>query len=375
MTALPSIDSRISIPSYLNDLLIRIAVSLQLTPTQYLDAARHYEAVGKWLAAPGSALARFHPVIFPQGSLRIGTTVRPLGRDEYDLDLVCELALLGFHDPVWVLDLVEQRLREHAIYGPMVERMNRCVRLNFAKQFLLDILPARPDLALGGSHLLVPDRRLEEWKESNPKGYAAWFDQQSAYRHMAMAKAIEPLPQPEGAKDKTPLQLAVQLFKRWRDVRYADPDLAPISIVLTTLAADHYLGEAHPLEAFTAIVGRIEAAIPATGRLIVCNPAHPAEDLSERWNARPAAYRAFVSGIRDLHAKLTSAPSLEGLPRLREFLEDLFGDVSTRALRDQGQAIESARTRGGLTLLGTASGLSTAAANGATLVRRNTFYD
>src|SRR5207253_3510270 len=134
------------------------------------------------------------------------------------------------------------------------------------------------------------------------KGYAAWFDQQSAYRRMAMAKAIEPLPQPEGAEEKTPLQLAVQLFKRWRDVRYADPDLAPISIVLTTLAADHYLGEAHPLEAFTAIVSRIEAAIPATGRLIVCNPAHPAEDLSERWDARPAAYRAFVSGIRDLHA-------------------------------------------------------------------------
>lgn len=377
MTVLAAADARISTPSYLNDLLVRIAVSLQLTPTQYLDAVRHYEAVAKWLSAPDSLLARFAPGIFPQGSLRIGTTVRPIGRDEYDLDLVCELlAMLGFHDPVWVLDLVERRLRMHGTYGPMVERMNRCVRLNFAGQFHLDILPARPDAALGGTYLLVPDRHLEDWKPSNPKGYASWFDRQSTYRRMAMTKAIEPLPRPEGAEDKTPLQLAVQLFKRWRDVRYDDPDLAPISIVLTTLAGTHYLGEEHPLDALAGIVCRIDDAIPATGRLIVCNPAHPDEDLSERWDRNPAAYRAFVNGIRDLRAKLTSAPSLQGLPRLREFLEDLFGeDVATRALRDQARTIEGARARGSLTLLGTSSGLSTVAASGSTLVRSNTFYD
>jgi hypothetical protein len=376
MTVLTAPDSHISASSYLNDLLVRIAVSLQLTRTQYRDAVRHYEAVAKWLSEPGTLLARYAPGIFPQGSLRIGTTVRPIGRDEYDLDLVCELlALFGSHDPVWVLNLVERRLREHGTYGPMVERMNRCVRLNFAGQFHLDILPARPDTALGDTYLFVPDRRLEDWKPSNPKGYAAWFDRQSAYRRMAMQKAIEPLPQPEGAEDKTPLQLAVQLFKRWRDVRYDDPDLAPISIVLTTLAGNHYLGEEHPLTALSGIVQRIDAAIPATGRLIVCNPAHLDEDLSERWDSNPAAYRAFVSGIRDLKAKLTVAPSLEGLPRLREFLEDLFGDIAAPALRDQARAIEGARSHGGLTLLGTAGGLSTVAASGSTLVRSNTFYD
>lgn len=367
-----------SSPGYLNDLLVRIAVSLQLTATQYREAVRHYQAVAKYLSEPGGLVARYAPDIFPQGSLRIGTTVRPIGRDEYDLDLVLALlALFGTADPVWVLDLVERQLRAHGTYGPMVERMNRCVRLNFAGQFHLDILPARPDGAYGDTFLLVPDRRLEEWKPSNPKGYAAWFEAQSAYRRViAMQKAIEPLPQPEGAEDKTPLQLVVQLLKRWRDVRYDDPDLAPISIVLTTLAGHHYLGEEDPLQALIGIVRRIEAAIPPPGqRLVVCNPAHPAEDLSERWDRNPAAYRAFVTGIRDLNSKLTTAPSLEGLPRLREFLEDLFGDAAPSALRDQARAIEDSRTRGGLTLLGTASGLSTVAARGATPVRNNTFYD
>jgi hypothetical protein len=362
--------------AYLNDLLIHIAVSLQLTPTQYRDAVRHYEAVARWLNAPDSPLARYAPSIFPQGSLRIGTTVRPIGRDEYDLDLVCEfLAMLSFQDPLWVLDLVECRLRAHGTYGPMVERMNRCVRLNFAGQFHLDILPGRPDAMLGGTHILVPDRRREDWKPSNPKGYAAWFDQQAALRRVEMVRAIEPLPPPEGAEDKTPLQLAVQLFKRWRDVRYDDPDLAPISIVLTTLAGTHYLGEEHPLDAFAGIVRRIDDSMPTSGRLRVYNPAHPAEDLSERWDANPAAYAAFVSGIRDLREKLSGAPSLVGLPRLREFLEALFGqDVATRAVREQAQTIERARAHGTLSLLGTASGLATVPTRGSTRVRNSTFY-
>ena len=36
-------------------------------------------------------------------------------------------------------------------------------------------------------------------------------------------------------------------------MRYDDPDLAPISIVLTTLAGNFYLGEEHPLEALAGV--------------------------------------------------------------------------------------------------------------------------
>jgi hypothetical protein len=365
----------ISSATTVNDLLTRICVRLQLTPTQYADAVAHYTAVGKWLSAPDSPLAQFYPQIFPQGSLRIGTTVRPFGRDEYDLDLVCQLILFGTWNPLASLDLVERRLRAHGIYGPMVERKNRCVRLNFAKQFHLDILPARPDQTLGGTYLRIPDRKLVEWKPSNPKGYAGWFEQQSLMRCIAMTKAIEPLPAPEGAEEKTPLQLATQLFKRWRDIRYDDPELAPISIVLTTLAGTHYRGEAHPLEALLGIVTGIETAIPASGRLYVCNPAHPAEDLSERWDTNPAAYRAFVGGIRDLARKLTVAPSLEGLPRLREFLEDLFGDVASTAIRDHATAIERIRTSGRLSVIASSGVLTSSAAERVVPVRPNTFYD
>lgn len=182
-------------------------------------------------------------------------------------------------------------------------------------------------------------------------------------------------PRPEGAEDKTPLQLATQLLKRWRDVHYDDPELAPISIVLTTLAGKHYFGEWHPLEALAGITARIVASLPRSGRVYVFNPAHAEEDLSERWDRNPRAYEAFADGVRDLNERLTSAPSLEGLPRLCEFLEDLFGDAATRAVTEQARSVEAARTAGHLALIGTSRGLSSTPSPGSTTVQRNTFYD
>jgi len=72
----------------LDDLLDRIGKKLQISPTQHQLAEERYKSIGRWLEADGSLLAPFNPVIYSQGSLRIGTTVRPRGRQEYDLDLV-----------------------------------------------------------------------------------------------------------------------------------------------------------------------------------------------------------------------------------------------------------------------------------------------
>lgn len=360
--------------TWLDDILVRICILLQLTETQYEDAEQHYLSVAEWLGAPASPITALRPEIYPQGSLRIGTTVRPWGREEYDLDLVLWLALYHNANPIEVLNLVERRLRDHGIYAPMVERKNRCIRLNFTKQFHLDILPARPDLRFGGTHVLVPDRAAADWKESNPKGYAGWFESRGELQvEVAKRAAVEPLPPPEGAEDKNTLQLSVQLLKRGRDIRFArTPDLAPISIVLTTLAGENYAGELHPIQALHAIVQRIMASIPSTGRLVVCNPANPHEDLSERWDENPEAYRSFVSWMIELERDLAALQNV-GVPDASRRLEKLFGDAAPRALRSQAEAFEKARRSNQLGVTRTGA-ITTAVSSGIVSVKRNTFY-
>ena len=109
--------------------LERICVLSELTPTQYRNAEEKYKAVGTWLAAPGSALAPLAPVIYPQGSMLLGTTVRPYNsRHEYDLDLVCQLHRCDHKPPMVVYQWVQDRLAANEVYKEILEPLKRCLR-------------------------------------------------------------------------------------------------------------------------------------------------------------------------------------------------------------------------------------------------------
>ena len=361
----------------LDDLLQRICIELQIPPSQHSQAEDRYITIGRWLSADGSALADYDPIIYPQGSLRIGTTVKPLARQEFDLDLVCELRADWrlFKPAVKLLNMVEARLKEHEIYRKMYERKNRCIRLCYANDFHLDILPACPDKLSGGTCLVVPDREANDWKPSNPKGYAGWFEAKAVYTVPTFKQAIEPLPDHEEVYEKPPLKRVVQLLKRWRDIAYArTPELAPISIVLTTLAASHYRQQDSVYSALVQIVDGIIASIPATGRLKVCNPSNEKEDLSERWDDSKM-YQAFVVGIVDLRKQLLLLGQQKNMIDGAEILQQLFGkEFIEKAFTKQAKAIEGARSVHRLAVAKSTGTIISVVTPNSTPIRQNTFY-
>lgn len=365
----------------MDDLLKRICEELQLSPSRYQQAVDRYAAVCQWLEADGSAVGAFSPTIYPQGSMRIGTTVKPFGRDEYDLDFVCELQfpVNKFRSPLQLLKLIELRLREHALYGPILEMKNRCVRLNYANEFHMDILPGCPDPSFGGSCLFVPDRKSQTWKNSNPKGYANWFESRCELvlkvlteRRRLMAKA-EPIPPQEATEEKAILKHVVQLLKRWRDVQFQrQPRLAPISMVLTTMAAQAYGGELSVTEALTSVLNNFVSLVASrTPRVYVLNPANPREDLSERWNDA-AQYRVFVDGISELHERWNKVLAANGIHKISNELEVLFGEPVKAAINRQAKALQELREESALRVA--PAGLLTSTAAFGIPVRANTFH-
>lgn len=71
-----------------------LADLLDIPDSLYEQAKERYESLGKWLHRKESVVVAFAPAVYPQGSFRLGTVVRPLLRsDEYDLDLVCQMAM------------------------------------------------------------------------------------------------------------------------------------------------------------------------------------------------------------------------------------------------------------------------------------------
>lgn len=361
----------------LDQLLDYSCRELQLSPTNHEAANTHYRAVGEWLSAEGSPLQRFDPVIYPQGSFRIGTTVYPIGRNEHDLDFVCEMKIDWNRTPaISALNAVEQRLRDHGTYAPMVERLKRCIRLNYSGAFHMDILPAAPESVRYGTEVRVPDRKLESWKPSNPKGYAEWFANRGRLIGDALLKEarIEPMAHPQSADGKNPLQRTVQLMKRARD-RYfiRDVENAPRSIVLTTLAALSYAGQRSTAQAIHDILAALcrEAAGNPFG-IEVRNPANSNEVLSEQWQGNSAAYGAYRRWLQWFATEWTNLLKADGIHASEGHLDTLFGDeVVGAALRKHAADMEDLRKSGNLHvsrsgLLGVPTGIGT--------VRPNTFY-
>jgi len=363
----------------LDDLLMRVCAELQLDDTRYKLAETSYRSVGKWLEAQ-NFIALLRPTIYPQGSMRLGTTVKPLMGDEYDLDFVCEFAqpTTYFAHPTEALDLIEYALRSNAMYDPMVERKNRCIRLNYKEKFHMDILPACKDVQKGDTCIVVPDEKLEHWTASNPRGYASWFDHRASLTEVrgAFDKA-EPIPSRETAQQKPPLKLCIQLLKRERDLRYKNrPAIAPISIVLTTLAAQLYRGQRSIALALRDILsGGCELVRSSHPRLVVLNPKNLDEDLSECWDTKPGAYREFVAGIREFNAQWIALLQTRGIYKATRLLERLFGEeLARRVVEKQTQDIEAVRSRNELGIK-KSSGIVTGLIGGSVApIRPNTFY-
>jgi hypothetical protein len=362
----------------LDELLFEICEELQLSPSRYREAQARYLTLSEVLASPASPFTQQRPRIYPQGSMRLGTTVHPL-KGPFDLDFVMQLSLSHTRvNPMTLLMSLFHFLKQHGTYRSMVTLKKRCVRIEYANEFYMDILPACLDTQKSNGCIKVPDRQTQEWIDSNPGGFADWFARRARLALLKpelqiLAKTM-PVPDQKDVDEKHPLQLVVQLLKRWRDIYYkASPDLAPISIVLTTLAAESYDGDdcinASLMKTVSRICDRIWAAERVGQRLQVRNPANSDEILSERWDANPAAYEAFKEGMRSLKNRWGSV--LAKTVNVNTELENLFGETVQAAILKQARRVAEARRSNSLRVL--SSGIITSAAN-AIPMKRNSFH-
>ena len=320
-----------AVPKHTEEILEDLAASLQVPSSRYEAAERSYKAVGTWLCRDASCVRRADPKIYIQGSFRLGTAIRPISDSEdYDVDLVCELSLLK-------TELTQARLKAllggelkayaeaHQMDEP--EEGRRCWTQHYADeaQFHVDTLPALPDAAhqrmllqhRGFSTewvetaIAITDRDrpnfrqiTEDWPHSNPKGYANWFHSKMREvfdaRRRALAldarASVENIPE---YRVRTPLQSAIQIFKRHRDMMFARrPDDKPISIILTTLAAHAYGQELTISGALYSILGQLDAYIEdRNGIAWIPNPTDPAENFADRWAKHPRREHAFYEWL------------------------------------------------------------------------------
>ena len=318
--------------------------------------------------------------MYPQGSFRLKTTIKPLNEEEYDLDFVAELPVDSLMTPQELYNHIVRILKNDGIHNNMVELKKRCVRVKYANDFHIDIMPGK--LINSQTHeIIVPDRELKGWNHhSNPIGFADWFEKQARTRILMEMNEIrvaqynlEPVTDQEVVAQLEPLRRAVQLVKRYRDIYCAEHNTEPVrSIVICTLMGHITSFTGGALDIIKSFCNYVNGLIAQSGErpFEVMNPVVK-EKLTEKWDDENN-YRDFVDMMTSLTNDINTLSSLKINNDINKITKKAFGESITNAvIKDFAISISENRENGKLSVneLGT---LNTIGAG--VLVKKNTFY-
>lgn len=364
----------------IDDLLDKMAEAVQLDDTRYDRMKTSYESVKNWIEDDEIFFKPYNYDVYPHGSVRILTTVKPIGKDEFDLDIAIHLKSITPHTPQRIYAELKRCMEAYAKkYGLKIEAKNRCIRINYAGDFHMDILPGIQENPFDQNKIKVPDRELGDWVSSNPRGYGDWFmGKANLVRESLLEKALraEKLPA-DNFKHKKPLQRAVQLIKRYRDMYFQKDDTYKTSsIILTTIAGQFYQGEESIFDTVDNIITTIRTKVnQPIGRLKIVNPINPTEDFTDKWDDEPEYYEAFKKFASHLYNEWQKLKMQNGILEEGIIMKGLFGDdIFTKAQTNQTARIEALRKSKELGVTRNTGMLTSASSVGAAAIKSNTFF-
>lgn len=289
-------------------ILNKVADDLNITEEQFDNATKEYKKIGKWI---DEFTPKYKVEIYPQGSFALGLVVKPFDReDEYDVDLVFEL------QEDYGLSAKQLKAETHSIltkydkYERLIEK-RRCWQIVYehCKKFHLDVIPSikRKEFIDITTKLDTGDYKFTG---SNPKGYVEWFQSKQMATYQRIKTVLLSERNIADIKDyfvRTPLQKAIQILKRHRDIMFANDknNCKPISILITTIAARIYDHESTVMETLVKILDNALDLIESSkegDKYFIENPVYTGkkekENFAEKWNEHPERASAFMKWIK-----------------------------------------------------------------------------
>ncbi len=333
----------------LNDLYERIVKDISISNNLFDAAEDEYMALGAWL---DRETPTYRIEVYAQGSFALGTVNKPItGTDDYDLDLVCEFAeqyeLTAKELKCTVIKPLLQRYRR--ITGDIVEK-RRCWHVEYedVPNFHMDIIPA----VCRNTYIDITDHDEDtgyyDYIGSNPRGYIKWFQGQMKLQRQALLEKyckehrdiITCQADIEKLKEynfKTPLQKTIQILKRHRDIMFEGDTrhLKPVSIIITTIAAQLYGNEDNIVDTLNTILNGAEQYISdhiSNGEYHIDNPCFTGgdvENFADKWNEHPERAAAFVRWLNKAKMDLVN-PKLYSFVRtqMAENVKNSMGTVT-----------------------------------------------
>jgi len=356
----------------LNDIYEIFARTIDISEELFDKAVNEYKAMGNWI---DNETPDYKVHIYPQGSFALGTVVKPItDEDEYDLDLVCEFVEdYGFSAKQLKVSVVKPLLAGYKKTTTDILEKNRCWRVEYDhfKGFHIDVIPSYKLV----KHINITDKDEEQktynYIGSNPQGYIDWFKSRIAVQHQRVfqelhnhsIRAQAEIDKISEFKVKTPLQKAIQILKRHRNIMFANDEnhCSPVSIIITTIAAQVNGNEDNIFDSLSAFLLGASTYINNNihdGQYYIDNPSYTGEkkeNFADKWNEHPERATAFFNWLNKAKKDLLEEPlNISDRIKLAEKFNFSFGNRTTsrvfssmaeddrKAIQDQSMKIVTA---------------------------------
>ena len=257
----------------------------------------------------------------PQGSWAHRTIIRPLPNHEFDADFL----LLLTENKAWsktpgeYLRQVRAAFKRSATYQTMVNKKNRCVRIVYANDCHVDVVP---HLVLEDGRQVIVNYAEDKFEDTNPQGFTEWMREKDT-----LAQGH--------------LRTTIRLVKYLRDFKQA---FSCPSVILTTLLGERVQAVgtlkryADLPTALAYLVSDLDRWLQFNPNMpVISDPSCPGTDFNHRWDQ--TRYANFRNQIHSYSTKIVAAYNDPDQASSLTRWQDVFGPDFKAAATTQQVAV------------------------------------
>ena len=242
-----------------------------------------------------------------QGSYALGTLIKPVDdNDEYDADIQIVMNPNSQWEPKDYVHEINKTLRGNKVYAEKLRLKTRCVTVDYAGDFHLDVVPR---VTINGKHR-VCNRTDNKFEETDGDGYRNWFNEKNSIT---------------GGN----LRRVVRLLKHLRDHKNS---FSAKSILLTTLAGNTIRPSDKGTTAVSTVADTLETVLSRMNDYLQRHPQMPeiknpvlyTENFNRHWDQR--RYSNFRNRIQSYAQTARQAKAEPDAEKAIKFWQELFGD-------------------------------------------------
>lgn len=243
----------------------------------------------------------------PQGSFALGTIIKPVRKnDEFDADIQIVMNPNDEWEPKDYISAIYDTLKENGNYAEKLRRKTRCVTIDYAGDFHLDVVPR---VTIKGRHC-VCNGRENKFEPTDGNGYRNWFNEKNRITDGNLKRVVRLLKYLRDHKSNYTAKSILLTTLVGKTIRKSDEGKERVSTLADTLVT---------------VLTRMDDYLQKNPKMPdIKNPALKSETFNRHWDKKK--YANFRDKVHSHTVRAKKAKAESSSENAVKIWQELFGE-------------------------------------------------